>query len=140
MNGRDLIILAGHLVQNNALGNGEARYRSAISRAYYGAFHLAVSFLANHDCKVVENGTGHEDAYRHLFNTNVDSAREAARTLNDLRRERIRADYRLTINGLDSQKNAMEKVEMAENVRNLLEKCNIEPIKSQVAGALKVAK
>ena len=50
MNGDDLITLAGNLVANQALGNSEARYRSSVSRAYYGAFHsygeaLQVPFL-----------------------------------------------------------------------------------------------
>jgi uncharacterized protein (UPF0332 family) len=136
MNGRDLIILAGHLVQNKALGNNEARYRSAISRAYYGAFHLVVAFLAEHNCTIAESGQGHESAYRQLFDTKVEPAKEAARHLNDLRRERIRADYRLGVKGLDGQQNAMDKVEMAETVRSLLDKCRIEPTRTAVAAAL----
>lgn len=44
MTGSDLIALASHLVANTAFGNAEARYRSAISRAYYGAFHLVAEY------------------------------------------------------------------------------------------------
>jgi uncharacterized protein (UPF0332 family) len=44
MNPDDFISLAGKLAANaNA---DEATYRTAVSRAYYGAFHLAATFLA----------------------------------------------------------------------------------------------
>ena len=45
MTGDELIALASHLIVNPAFKNEEARFRSATSRAYYGAFHLAVGFL-----------------------------------------------------------------------------------------------
>ena len=41
MTGDDFIILAGRL----ATSADEASLRSAVSRAYYGAFHLALRFL-----------------------------------------------------------------------------------------------
>lgn len=44
MNPDDFVSLAGKLAANaNA---DEATYRTAVSRAYYGAFHLAAAFLA----------------------------------------------------------------------------------------------
>jgi hypothetical protein len=88
MTGDDLIFLASNLTANSALGNAECRYRSAISRAYYGAYHLIVSFLkelaaqkelAGINLHVPENHRGHEEAYRLLFATSVPEAIEAAR-------------------------------------------------------------
>ena len=43
MDGTEFIALAGKLVAVPAAD--EATYRTAISRAYYGAFHVARSFL-----------------------------------------------------------------------------------------------
>jgi hypothetical protein len=43
MDGNDFIALAGKLAVAPAAG--EATYRTVVSRAYYGAFHLARSFL-----------------------------------------------------------------------------------------------
>ena len=85
MTGDDLIHLAGHLVSNTALGNAEARYRSAVSRAYYGAFHLVTAFLADCNAKVLENHTGHVQAAQILHATGVPDAMEVARLLDDLR-------------------------------------------------------
>jgi hypothetical protein len=44
MTGDDFIAFSGKLAANPAAG--EAGFRSASSRAYYGAFHLAMAFLA----------------------------------------------------------------------------------------------
>jgi uncharacterized protein (UPF0332 family) len=136
MNGSDLIVLAGALVAQRALGDAEARYRSAISRAYYGAFHLTVAFLAEFNVRIPGNATGHQRAYECLFGTNVDLAKEAARSLNDLRGERISADYKLNVRGLDSQPNAREKVELAITIRQLLEQCRIEPVRSAIVAGM----
>ena len=46
MTGRDFVACAEQFAQ----GSSEAMFRSAVSRAYYGAFHEAVSLL--HDCGV----------------------------------------------------------------------------------------
>jgi len=127
MNGRDLSSLAAHLTQNKALGNAEARYRSAVSRAYYGAFHLVVDFLHQVGRAIDENHNGHEQAYRILFGTGISEAVEAARFLSVLRRDRIRADYRLSVPGFDEQNLAMERVELAETIRSLLDKCRQNP-------------
>jgi uncharacterized protein (UPF0332 family) len=133
MDGRDLIAVAAHLTQNAALGKAEARYRSAISRAYYGAFHLVAQFLAEHHRAVRENHTGHQEAYLALFGTGIVEAVQAARVLRDLRSQRNAADYRLSAKGFDDQPHAMQQVESAEAVRSLLDRCRQNP---DVAAAL----
>ena len=45
MTGDDLLFLASNLVANASLGNPASRYRSAVTRTYYGAFHIIVAFL-----------------------------------------------------------------------------------------------
>jgi uncharacterized protein (UPF0332 family) len=127
MDGRDLIAVAGHLTQNSALGNAEARYRSAVSRAYYGAFHLVAQLLREHGREVKRSHIGHEDAYRTLLGTNVPDAATAARHLTTLRTDRIKADYQLSAGGFDSQVAAMARVELAETIRSLLDKCRQNP-------------
>ncbi|MEX2139409.1 MAG: HEPN domain-containing protein [Pirellulales bacterium] len=137
MTGSDILTVAGNLVANPALGNAEARYRSAISRAYYGAYHLVVALLSECSLRVPENHNGHEVAYQSLFTTGIPEAVTAARLLNDLRGERIKADYKLSRKGLDSPANAREKVEMAYNVSSSLENCLVEPTKSAFLAAVK---
>jgi uncharacterized protein (UPF0332 family) len=127
MDGHDLITVAGHRTQNAALGKAEARFRSAISRAYYGAFHLVAQFLAENKRVIRENHTGHQEAYRVLFGTGIPEAVEAAQFLSELRTQRNAADYRLSAKGFDSQSKAMERVELAETIRSLLDKCRQNP-------------
>jgi uncharacterized protein (UPF0332 family) len=127
MDGQDLIAVAAHLTQNAALGKAEARYRSVISRAYYGAFHLVAQFLAEHNRPVRENHTGHQAAYVALFETGITEAVQAARILSDLRSQRNTADYRLSAKGFDDQAHAMQQVESAEAVRALLDRCRQNP-------------
>ena len=138
MTGDDLIALAAHLVANSAFGNAEARYRSAISRGYYGAFHLAVSFLNEvGGIRVLENHTGHEQVCRLLRGTGNATAIEAANSLVDLRSARNRADYKLQLRGFDSRPRAQEWVEHALRVKSWLDECRTEPTRSQILLGLK---
>jgi len=57
MDGSDFIALAGKLAAGPAAG--EATYRTAVSRAYYGAFHIARSFLAELGLQPVGNANVH---------------------------------------------------------------------------------
>jgi len=131
MNGQDFIEIAGKLVAN-PIGNEAARNRTAISRAYYGAFHRAVEFLARFHVTIPSNPNSHHEVYRKLYQTNIPRAREAAHLLNDLRGERNRADY-------DLQKTAPEKfatakvcVESAHDFCACMDECLREPIRSQL--------
>src|SRR5688572_33207692 len=92
----DLIQLAGNLAVNPHFGAGEARFRSAVSRAYYGAYHLAANLLQDFQISVRRNHTGHNQVYRCLFECGHFRARIAAQLLDELRAERNAADYDLT--------------------------------------------
>lgn len=136
MTGADLILLAGKLAANPALGDSEARFRSAVSRAYYGAFHLARSFLMDLGSRVVKNATGHTEIYRTLWNSAHPDARRAARVLSTLRSQRNRADYDLDDARFRQQRTAIQAVEMADEVRGLLGHCRQEPALSEIRTAL----
>jgi len=58
MTGDELISLAGKFVANTNLGGSEAQFRNAISRAYYGAFHLAKTLLEEINFPIKENPKG----------------------------------------------------------------------------------
>jgi len=139
ISGQDLLDIAGHLVANTAFRCPETRYRSAISRAYYGAYHLAVQFLSEVGKTVPENPQGHEIAYRLLYNATVQPARDAAHNLNELRGVRNRADYRLSQRGMDSLANARDKVQMALLVKSKLDECRTAANRAQIEAALNKA-
>jgi uncharacterized protein (UPF0332 family) len=119
----DFISLAGKLVVHPSLGDDEARFRTAVSRAYYGAFHLAASLLAEWGIRVRRNAYGHQDVYSCFCDADHPEARNIASLLDDLRTERIKADYRMDDHRFETPANAMLCVEMAESVKNTLKRC-----------------
>lgn len=137
MTGSDLLHLAGHLVVNTPIGAAEARYRAAVSCAYYGVFHLAVATLADFGLNVVKNHTGHDDAYRKLFGTSNRQAQEAARLLHDLRGDRNEADYDLSKSRFSRQLNAKLVIESAHDCARLLGECLEEPNRSEILRRLR---
>lgn len=140
MTGDDLIALASHLIVNTAFGKAEARYRSAISRAYYGAFHVVVAFLDEvGSVRVVENHTGHEQARQLLQASRVPSIVRVADLLTDLRSARNQADYKLSRRGFESQSRAQKWVEAAALISSTLAACRGEPTRSEVALAIQRA-
>jgi uncharacterized protein (UPF0332 family) len=119
----DLIQLAGNLAVNPRLGEGEARFRSAISRAYYGAYHLAAALLQELQIPVRRNQTGHQQVYRCLFGCGHPNAVLAAQLLDELRSERNGADYDLSDKRFAQQRLAEDCVKKAHEVRTAIEVC-----------------
>lgn len=134
MTGNDYIELASRLLLSS-IGQPEARYRSAVSRAYYGAFHLAVTFLNEVGAKVPANSECHQQAYQALLNSGNVHAQEAARLLDDLRTSRNEADYKLHKKRLADQGNAMIDVGMAGDFQSKLKSCDEEPHRSEIRAA-----
>lgn len=123
MTGDGFIRLAGKLVAQSGLGDDDSRFRSAVSRAYYGAFHLATSQLASWQFVVRKNACGHQETYNLLWGSGQPDARRVASLLDDLRTERIKADYRLDDLRFQTSQMAVMCVEMAETLKRALEKC-----------------
>ena len=134
MTGDDFIALAGNLAVNTGLGTHEARYRSAVSRAYYGAYHLASDFLMELGIRIPRSAHAH--VYRLLWTAEYSQARQAARLLTDLRRARNRADYDLSRPSFRDQDVAIETIEAAHEVRSFLQACRAEPLRSEIQARL----
>ena len=132
MTGDELIALAGNLAVNTGLGTDEARFRSAVSRAYYGAFHLSCALLSDFGITVRRNADGHSEVYRALWATQVREAQQVARLLSSLRSERNRADYDLLDPEFRKRETATVNVEAAHEIRLLVEACRREPVRSAI--------
>jgi uncharacterized protein (UPF0332 family) len=89
MNGRDFLRVARTLV----VAGGEAEYRSAVSRAYYAAFHAARDLMGNLRFSVPRADRAHEYLYRRLNNSGLGPVVTAGRDLHVLRGRRNQADY-----------------------------------------------
>ncbi len=91
MNGRDFLATARRL----ANGTDESDWRSAVSRAYYAAFHVARDLLAALRFQVPRADRAHNYLYVRLNNSGVPPVQQAANLLQELRNRRNRADYDL---------------------------------------------
>ncbi len=91
MNGRDFLLAAKLLLPMTL----EAAWRSAVSRAYYAAFHVARQLLEDLGFRVPYGDQAHAYLWLRLYNCGDPQVRLAGRELNYLRGERNRADYNL---------------------------------------------
>lgn len=76
--------LAEQLLQ----GQTPAEIRSAISRAYYAAYHFGAEALGACGITIPRNASGHDQMYRYLHNSADTDAEEAAVSLHNLRARR----------------------------------------------------
>ncbi len=83
------------LAEHYATGTTEADWRSAVSRAYYAAFHVARAFLTELGFDTPRADAAHAYLWRRLENGGHVPLALAGSRLNQLRGERNRADYDL---------------------------------------------
>jgi uncharacterized protein (UPF0332 family) len=121
MDGTAFIALAGKLAAVPAAD--EANYRTAVGRAYFGAFHLARTFLVELGFKPVANANIHAFVRHYLQGSNHADASLAAAQLADLQAARNRADYDLGDAHVGTRGFAMVNVERAHRVVSALEGC-----------------
>jgi uncharacterized protein (UPF0332 family) len=76
-----------------AAGASEAEWRTAISRAYYAAFHVACDWLRTLGFEVPTADRAHGYVILRLSNSGDDEVNGAGAILSELRRQRNRADY-----------------------------------------------
>lgn len=91
MRGKQFIAVAEHL----ACGESEAHWRTAVSRAYYAAFHTAREAIVQH-VRLSGGSNEHGQVPNCLSNSGDTRLAEQATKLNTLHTQRIRADYHLT--------------------------------------------
>src|SRR5438132_1043588 len=121
MNSRDFLTLAQRLVSEAA----EVSWRSAVSRAYYAAFHVARELLEDMGFAVPRADRAHAYLWRRLSNCGDVKAQAAGHQLNDLRGDRNEADYDL---GLSlAQKVASGQVRAAQKIIDIFQAAGTEP-------------
>jgi hypothetical protein len=86
MNWRDFLILAARL----AAGNNEADWRTAVSRAYYAAFHVARPLFSDLGFTVPRADRAHQYLVYRLSNSGDAAVEQAGRDPETLRRLRNR--------------------------------------------------
>ncbi len=71
----------------------EAKFRCAISRAYYGAYCSARNYLRSKGISVPTNGEGHQIVRENFYNSSNKTEQQIGENLNRLRIARNKADY-----------------------------------------------
>ena len=130
MNGRDFLDTARHL----AGCGGEADGRSAVSRAYYAAFHVARQLLADLNFTVPRADRAHQYLVFRLSNCGESVVEQAGRDLETLRRLRNRADYDDA--PAVTRPQAAAAVRLAEGIIQVLDAARPEPTRTRVRDAM----
>ena len=92
MSGADFL----HLAVRLSGGATEAEWRSAVSRAYYGVFHLALDFVGTCGVTLPKTADAHEKLQWCLTHAGNSQLPPVVERLNSLRAARNVADYDLT--------------------------------------------
>jgi uncharacterized protein (UPF0332 family) len=115
MNARDFLQTAWSLLEEDQ----EAAWRSAVSRAYYAAFHVARQLLMGQGFRVPRADQAHAYLWFRLSNGGQVDVQNAGIQLGFLRQERNKADYDLE-RAFDP-KSASDRVQMATDIIRLLD-------------------
>ena len=126
MNWRDFLLLASRL----AAGTTEAEWRTAVSRAYYAAFHVARRLFGDLNFTVPRADRAHQYLAFRLSNSGDSAVEQAGRDLETLRRLRNRADYDGTPALTRTQ--AAAAVQLAEGIIQALDAARLEPNRTQI--------
>ena len=133
MEPRQFLYLAQKLAEHGAY---PAEFRSAISRAYYAAFHFGLILLKEMGFSIVQNAFAHEKVYQHLNNSGDDQLSKAASKMNDLRTRRNHADYELNRSDVEEKKNARMLVQEAARLIETIEKRCHNENRSEIIAAI----
>lgn len=129
---RDYLSLAATLRD----GSTEAEWRSASSRAYYAAFHVARQMLLSLGFVVPRADRAHAYLWLRLANAGHADVELAGNRLNHLRGDRNAGDYDETRTW--RQVLAARHVRTAEDIIQAIDAAMIEPTKTQITDAIKV--
>ncbi len=129
MNASDYIDFAAKIA---ATYSDAASCRSAISRAYYGAFHVARSLLERLGSRPPRNANAHVFMQHRLMNCGHARAVEAGQLLRDLYADRLNADYSLERRQVESVGYARADVVTARRIQNLIEGCDQDESRQQI--------
>lgn len=138
---RDFLAQAERLLA----GDSEVDRRSAVSRAYYAAYHRARILVAE-KCDVVLSKTAdsHQNIQRCLMNSQHTQLRVAGGRLESLRGERNCADYNLTDARFAIPDTAKFSVEMAKDIFAVIAAAELNPasfqevVRNYASGVLKL--
>jgi uncharacterized protein (UPF0332 family) len=127
MNPVDFLDLAVELVGSGS----EAAFRTAVSRAYYGAFHTAVVLIREMGVYLPAGPESHQKVGYCLMECGEAPGWQAGDSLQFLRKHRNQADYDLDKSTAFDAKRAIQRIDRARETVGLLRECREEPVRSR---------
>ncbi|HEY8506037.1 MAG TPA: HEPN domain-containing protein [Gemmataceae bacterium] len=131
MNERDFLALASRL----AAGSAEAEWRTAVSRAYYAAFHAARRLLSELGFRVPRADRAHSYLFLRLQNCGEPAVQQAGIALTHLRQTRNHADYDL--HRSFTQPSARDQVQISERILLSLDAARMDPVRTRITTAIR---
>jgi uncharacterized protein (UPF0332 family) len=119
-----------------AASSTEAEWRTAVSRAYYAAFHAARRLLEDLRFTVPRADAAHQYLIFRLNNCGEPSIQREAKVLDRLRQLRNRADYDWHLPFTRSH--AQAEPANAQRVIQALDAARQEPVRTRITDAMKV--
>lgn len=133
-------MIRGHDFQRLAetwiTGAAEAEWRSAVSRAYYGAFHVARQLLQDLGFQVPRGDQAHAYLWLRLSNCGDPNVQVAGSDLNTLRPERNRSDYDVSLTL--RHRDANLQVQAANRIIHMLDAVSKNSIRQTITNAMRV--
>ena len=126
MNPEDSLDLADQLATRDT----QAAFRTAVSRAYYGAFHAAVALIREMGVLLPVGPESHQKVRFCLSESGNALGVQAGESLQILRQERNCADYDLDEPTAFNAKIAYQRIKRARAVVSLLQGYRVEPLRS----------
>jgi uncharacterized protein (UPF0332 family) len=130
MDGSEFIEFSRNVSQQASVG--PAGYRSSVSRAYYGAFHIARSVLYAFNFYCRDKNSEHRWVQRHFLNCTTPIAVEIGKLLENLHESRKAADYDIHKPQPETKANAEFCVLRADEIKSKLQQCDEPAVKSQI--------
>jgi uncharacterized protein (UPF0332 family) len=119
MSGDDFFSLAQQL----ATGSSPAEMRSAVSRAYYSAFHIGLDLLEAVGIQVSRGAACHSQLPQILQNGDDDAMKKIGSKLDTLRGIRNIADYKLQDPQLEKKLRAIQELMLAKEIIDGVKNC-----------------
>ncbi len=132
MNPREFNSLAGELAKATL----PAKVRSAVSRAYYSAFHVGIQTLTTLGFSISKGGAAHGEVTNCFLNASDVNVGRAASMLRDLHAARLLADYQLSRLDIEKPANAPQAVEDARQIIETFERILTGPTRAPIQAAI----
>ena len=132
MDPKDFLRVANDLAKSDEA----AELRSAVSRAYYAAFHVARKLLVDMGFEISKGSGAHGDICNYLGNAGNPTVEHAGSNIGDLKGWRNQADYELDLDEHENSRSVQKIVSITEQIIKDLEQCCNGSDRDQIKGAI----